>query len=85
MATTSKRTSDPSDGPDLGEIRRLVHDLNNVLVAVRGFAEIVATDAREGRVEPRDADQAVAAARDAIELVDALQAHLDGRRPIPER
>ena len=69
--------------PDPAEVRGLVHDLNNVLVAVVGYAEIVAADARDGAVEPRDADQAVAATRRAIELVDHISALLDGR-PRPD-
>jgi hypothetical protein len=83
MATTSESAAARDQGREAAEVRRLVHDLNNVLVAVVGFADIVAADARDGRVEPRDAEQALAASRRAIELVQQIGALLDGR-PRPD-
>ena len=52
----------------------LVHELNNVLSAVLGYAEIVHADAGSGNVEERDAVQILAATRRAIELTDQLAA-----------
>lgn len=64
-------------GPD-GDVTReqpakvLVHELNNVLSAVLGYAEIVHVDALAGNVEERDVLQVLAATRRAIELTDEL-------------
>jgi len=54
----------------------LVHELNNVLSAVLGYAEIVHADAGAGKVEERDAVQILAATRRAIELTDQLAARI---------
>jgi PAS domain S-box-containing protein len=51
----------------------IAHDFNNVLMAIGGFADLVATDAREGlTVNPEYADEIVAATRRAIELTARL-------------
>jgi len=65
----------------------LVHELNNVLSAVLGYAEIVHADAAAGRVEERDAVQILAATRRAIELTDQLAARISegGLTPSEDR
>ena len=50
----------------------IAHDFNNVLMGILGYAEMVAADARESRVEQRDADQVVVATRRAIDLARRL-------------
>ena len=52
----------------------IAHDFNNVLMGILGYAEIVAADARESKVEARDAEQVVVATRRAIELARRLTA-----------
>jgi two-component system, cell cycle sensor histidine kinase and response regulator CckA len=52
----------------------IAHDFNNVLMGILGYAEMVAADARESKVEERDAEQVVAATRRAIELARRLTA-----------
>ena len=52
----------------------IAHDFNNVLMGILGYAEMVAADARESKVEQRDAEQVVAATRRAIELARRLTA-----------
>jgi PAS domain S-box-containing protein len=52
----------------------IAHDFNNVLMAILGFAEFLAADAREGRMVPDHADQVVAATHRAIELTARLTA-----------
>ena len=52
----------------------IAHDFNNVLMGILGYAEMVAADARESKVEQRDADQVVAATRRAIDLARRLTA-----------
>ena len=69
---------DITRGPSLDA---LVHELNNVLSAVLGYAEIVHLDAGAGKVEERDAVQVIAATRRAIELTDELAALIAARRP----
>jgi hypothetical protein len=62
-----------AEGPPTGAA---FHELNNVLSAILGYAEIVHADAATGKVEERDALQILAATRRAIELVDDLAARL---------
>jgi two-component system cell cycle sensor histidine kinase/response regulator CckA len=51
----------------------IAHDFNNVLMAIAGFADLVATDAREGlSVNAAHADEIVTATRRAIELTARL-------------
>lgn len=64
-------------------VRALVHELNNVLSAVLGYAEIVHADAVAGAVEERDALQVLAATRRAIELTDELATLLSGMSSPP--
>jgi len=52
----------------------IAHDFNNVLMGILGYAEMVAADARESKVEERDADQVVLATRRAIDLARRLTA-----------
>jgi two-component system cell cycle sensor histidine kinase/response regulator CckA len=52
----------------------IAHDFNNVLMGILGYAEMVAADARESKVEQRDADQVVVATRRAIDLARRLTA-----------
>jgi two-component system, cell cycle sensor histidine kinase and response regulator CckA len=52
----------------------IAHDFNNVLMGILGYAEMVAADARESKVEQQDADQVVAATRRAIDLARRLTA-----------
>jgi PAS domain S-box-containing protein len=52
----------------------VAHDFNNVLMAILGYAEFVARDARESQVDPEHADQVVEATRRAIELTGRLTA-----------
>ena len=52
----------------------IAHDFNNVLMGILGYAEIVAADARESKVEQRDAEQVLVATRRAIELARRLTA-----------
>jgi len=52
----------------------IAHDFNNVLMGILGYAEIVAADARESRVELRDAEQVLVATRRAIDLARRLTA-----------
>jgi hypothetical protein len=54
----------------------LLHELNNVLSAILGYAEIVDADAGAGSVDERDARQILAATRRAIELADLLAARI---------
>jgi len=74
--------SDADPGP-ARSLADLVHELNNVLSAILGYAEIVHADASDGTVDERDATQILAATRRAIELTDELAAriaeHGDGR------
>lgn len=63
-------------GGDGASVRALLHELNNVLSAILGYAEIVHDDAGQGRVEERDAIQILTATRRAIELADQLAAAL---------
>ena len=62
-----------STNQPLGGVGEIAHDLNNALTSVLGFAEIVAEDARSGTVSPRDAEQLLAATRQAVALVKSLQ------------
>lgn len=66
------------------ELAALVHELNNVLSAVLGYAEIVHADASDGSVDEADARQILAAARRAIELTDALAARITGGSEPPD-
>ena len=51
----------------------IAHDFNNVLMAIVGYAEFVANDARAGRpVDVAQAEEVVASARRAIELTARL-------------
>jgi PAS domain S-box-containing protein len=52
----------------------IAHDFNNVLMGILGYAEIVAADAREAKVEVRDAEQVLVATRRAIDLARRLTA-----------
>ena len=52
----------------------IAHDFNNVLMGILGYAEMVAADARESKVEARDAEQVVVATRRAIDLARRLTA-----------
>ncbi len=52
----------------------IAHDFNNVLMGILGYAEIVAADARESKVEARDAEQVLVATRRAIDLARRLTA-----------
>jgi two-component system cell cycle sensor histidine kinase/response regulator CckA len=52
----------------------IAHDFNNVLMGILGYAEIVAADARESKVEVRDAEQVLVATRRAIDLARRLTA-----------
>ncbi len=52
----------------------IAHDFNNVLMGILGYAEIVAADARESKVELRDAEQVLVATRRAIDLARRLTA-----------
>ena len=52
----------------------IAHDFNNVLMGIRGYAEFVLEDARNGTVEVADAEQVVAATRRAIDLAGRLTA-----------
>ena len=76
-AMSAPADDDIASGPSL---EALVHELNNVLSAVLGYAEIVHLDAGAGKVEERDAVQVIAATRRAIELTDALAALIAARR-----
>jgi signal transduction histidine kinase len=57
-------------------INVVLHELNNVLSAILGYAEIVQADADAGHVDERDARQILAATRRAIELADELAARI---------
>ena len=52
----------------------IAHDFNNVLMGILGYAEMVAADARDSKVEQRDAEQVVVATRRAIDLARRLTA-----------
>jgi two-component system cell cycle sensor histidine kinase/response regulator CckA len=52
----------------------IAHDFNNVLMGILGYAEIVAADARESKVEAQDAEQVLVATKRAIELARRLTA-----------
>ncbi len=52
----------------------IAHDFNNVLMGILGYAEIVAADARDSKVEVRDAEQVLVATRRAIDLARRLTA-----------
>jgi two-component system, cell cycle sensor histidine kinase and response regulator CckA len=52
----------------------IAHDFNNVLMGILGYAEIVAADARESKVDERDAEQVLVATRRAIDLARRLTA-----------
>ena len=52
----------------------IAHDFNNVLMGILGYAEMVAADAGDSKVEPRDAEQVVVATRRAIDLARRLTA-----------
>lgn len=63
----------------------IAHDFANVLMAILGYAELVAADARAGRVSPDDADQIVVATRRAVELTSRLRDLARKRPAAPER
>jgi signal transduction histidine kinase len=73
-------TIEGQSGRSVGEI---AHDLSNALTSVLGYAEMLAEDARSGNVSVRDADQLLAATREAVGLVKVLRA--SGRAVPPER
>jgi signal transduction histidine kinase len=50
----------------------IAHDFNNVLMAIQGYAEMIARASREGSVSPDHADQVLTAAHRAIELTARL-------------
>ena len=52
----------------------IAHDFNNVLMGILGYAEMVAADSRESKVDQRDAEQVVVATRRAIDLARRLTA-----------
>ena len=62
MSTTSRR------------VREITHDLNNILTSILGYAEMLAEDAKISRVEARDAEQLLAATREAVALAKELGA-----------
>jgi len=66
------------DAPAQG-VREIAHGLNNALTSVLGYAEIIAEDARLGNVSARDAEQLLAATREAVALVKVLRASPDQR------
>jgi signal transduction histidine kinase len=68
------------DTPAQG-VGEIAHDLNNALTSVLGYAEIIAEDARSGNVSARDAEQLLAATREAVALVKVLRA--SGRVALP--
>lgn len=68
-ATIDGMTSEGADDEGRhASVAAALHELNNVLSAILGYAEIVHADAQSGEVEERDARQILAAARRAIEL-----------------
>jgi PAS domain S-box-containing protein len=50
----------------------IAHDFNNLLMAIQGYGEFLARDARQGMASPDDADQVLVATRRAIELTGRL-------------
>jgi two-component system cell cycle sensor histidine kinase/response regulator CckA len=61
----------------------IAHDFNNVLMAIQGFAEFLARDARRGVASPADADHVLVATRRAIELTGRLTSF--ARRDVEQR
>jgi uncharacterized protein (DUF2342 family) len=68
----------PDEPPSQQAIAALVHELNNVLSTILGYAEIVHADAGDRNVDERDAMQILAATRRAIELTDEIAALVSG-------
>jgi hypothetical protein len=79
----SKRRK-PAGGPsELGatvesltgrSVGQITHDLTNVMTGVLGYAEIIVEDARGSKVDVRDAEQLLAATREAVALIKVLRA-----------
>ena len=52
----------------------IAHDFNNILTAITGYSELALDDAREGKIEPDDIEQIIAAADRARKLVQQILA-----------
>jgi hypothetical protein len=63
--------------PGNSEVRKIIHDLNNVLAATLGSAELIAFDAEEASQLHQDAQNIKAAALRGRELVETLREHLE--------
>jgi PAS domain S-box-containing protein len=61
----------------------VAHDFNNLLMAILGYGEFLARDARTGTAKPDHADQVVEAGRRAVELTSRLTAF--ARREVARR
>ena len=67
-------THDDPPRPDPREIRRLGHDLNNVMTTIQGYAEILLEDMDVRDARRRDVERLTEATRRASAIVRDLMA-----------
>jgi signal transduction histidine kinase len=72
MTANAQHGVAPADGLQGTEAVAIAHELNNVLMAILGFAELAAEDARAANVDSENADQVIAATHRAIEIAARL-------------
>jgi CheY-like chemotaxis protein len=80
----NRKNSDPSD--EAAEIGSIVHDLRNVLSAVRGFATVISEDLRPGDPAREDVEQILKAVDHGTEVtmrLSALRSRVAAEQPIP--
>ncbi len=72
--------------PDDAEIGAIVHDLRNVLSAVRGFATVIGEDMRPGDPAREDVEQILKAVDHGTEVtmrLSALRSRVVAEQPVP--
>lgn len=71
-STARPGSPDASSAPDAAAVRRLGHDLNNVLTSIQGYAEILLEDTDASDARRPDLERLTEATRRASALVRNL-------------